>query len=321
MNALAPALIGCIASGAVLESICAAVAVPFLAWIAIRALTPLIRRMNGDRAAQAAFGACAAAIPGALFLFFVTYGLATSASSPCLETVPGRILFGSLAGMMLAAIGRAILQAIHRNRDARRAVAGALEPPARLARIAARANVAAALLADDERPVVMLYGEKNPVVYVSTKALDDLTDGELFAALHHERAHQDRRDHRIAPLLYFLTGLLPLSVNELVATYRRSREFCADARALAHVAAPDLATALLKMVAPQGPMPAQAAMFAESAVVYERLGVLLLGDPCTPSPRRRFLLAAALALIVVAAVATPYLAALVVHCSQMGMSS
>lgn len=321
MNALAQVLIGCIANGAVVQSICGAVTIPLLAWIAIRMLMPAIRGMNGDWRAQAASAACAACIPGALFLHLVAYGLATSAPSPCLQTVSGKILFGSLAGMMLAAVARAVLQAIRRDRDAAAVVAMALPAPARLAEIAARVNVKAQLLADDERSVVMLYGKSKPAVYVSTKALRDLSDDQLFAALHHERAHQDRSDHRIAPLLYFLTDLLPLPVNEAVTIYRRSREFCADACALGHVAAPDLAAALLQMIAPQGPTPAHAAAFAESAVLHERLRALLLSDQRKPNRCLRLLVAAALSAIVVAGVAVPHLAALAVYCSQMGVSS
>lgn len=318
MNAVAQTLITCIASGAVLESICAALAIPVFAWIAVRSLAPTIHRMNGDWRAQAALAAYAASIPGALFLFLVTYGLATGASSPCLQTIPGRILFGSLAGMMLTAIARAIVQAIRRNRDARRIVANVLPASARLAQIAARANVTAHLLVDDEHAIVMLYGESKAAVYVSSKALHDLNDEELLAALHHERAHQTRGDHRIAPLLYFLTDLLPLSVKDLVSTYRHSREFCADACAVKHVAAPDLAAALLQMIAPQGRTPAHAAAFAESAVLHERLRALLLGELPKPNRWRRVLVAASLSAIVVGSVAVPYVATFAVHCSHMG---
>lgn len=321
MNGVAQALEACILSGAVFTSICAALVVPAAAWLAMRSLAPAIQKMNGDWRAQAALAAFAASIPGALFLFLVTDGLATSASSACLQTIPGRALFGTLAGLMLAAIARSLVLAARRNREARQTVAAALPAPARLARIAADAGVNAYHLPDDAKSIVMLYGGRRPSVYVSTKAQRDLSDDELLAALHHERAHQRRQDHRIAPLLYFLTGLLPLPVGDLVSTYRRAREFCADDCALHHVAPADLASALLQMVAPRSAAPAYAAAFAESAAMHDRLRALLLHQAPTINGRRRAVLTVALLLIAAMGAAAPQISSLVFHCSNMWPSS
>ena len=320
MNAVTQTLVNCITTGAVFTSICAALAVPVFAWIAVRLLAQSIHKMTDDCRAQAALAACAAAIPGALFLFLVAYGLATSSSSPCLQTVPGRILFGALAAMMLAAIARAIVQATRRASDASCTLAIALPAPPRLARIAAQAGVTAHLLPEDNRSVVMLYGDRSPVVYVSSKALHDLSDQELLAALHHERAHQTRGDHRIAPVLYFLTDLLPLPVADLVSTYRRSRELCADACAVQHVAAADLASALLQMIAPQT-APAHAAAFVEATVVHDRLRALLLGDKPRPNHVYHAAVTTALVVIVAAGAAVPLIASAIFHCSNMGALS
>ncbi len=321
MSGIVQALVACIASGAVFASICAALVVPAAAWLAVRSLAPAIHTMNGDWRGQAALAAFAASIPGALFLFLVAYGLATSASSPCLQTVPGRVLFGILAALMLAAIGRTIVQSVGRSRDAARTVVAALPASSRLARLAAQADVSAYHLPDDTQAIVMLYGGRRAAVYVSTKALRDLSDDELLAALHHERAHQAHGDHRIAPVLYFLTDLLPLPVGDLVRTYRRSRELCADGRAAQHVASFDLASALLRMVAPRNAVPAHAAAFAEAAVVYDRLRALLLHEAPKVSHVRRAIVAAALLGIVAAGVAIPHVASLVVHCSKTGLSA
>lgn len=320
MNGVAQALVACIVSGAVFASICAALVVPLIAWIAVRSLTPAIQKMNGDWRGQAALAAFAASIPGALFLFLVTYGLATSASSVCLQTSPGRALFGTLAALMLAAIGRAIVHALHRSRDAAHAVARSLPASPRLARIAAQAAVSAYQLPDDAQSIVMLYGGRRAAVYVSTKALRELSDDDLLAALHHERAHQMRGDHRIALVLYFLTDLLPLPVGDLVRAYRWSREFCADGHALQHVSSSDLASALLQMVAPQSG-PAHAAAFAEAAVLHDRLRALLLHEVPKASQLRRAVMTAALLAIVAVGAAVPLVAPLFVHCSNMGLSS
>lgn len=320
MNGVAQTLVACIVSGAVFASICAALVVPAIAWIAVRLLAPAIHKMNGDWRAQAALAAFAASIPGALFLFLVGYGLVTSASSPCLQTIPGRALFGMLAALMLAAIVRTIVQAMRRSRDAANTVAAALPAPPRLARLAVQAGVSVYHLPDDVQSIVMLYGGRRAAVYVSTKALHDLSDDELLAALHHERAHQKRGDHRIAPVLYFLTDLLPLPVGDLVGTYRRSREFCADGGAVQHVASSDLASALLQMAAPQN-APAHAAAFAEAAVIPDRLRALLLHEVPNVNQLRRAVVIAALLAIVAGGVAVPQIASVIFHCSNMGLSS
>lgn len=321
MNAVAQALAACILSGAVFASICAALIVPFIAWLAVRSLAPAIHAMHGDWRAQAALAALAASIPGALFLFLVVYGLATSGSSACLQTVPGRALFGTLAALMLAAIARTIVQATRRSRDAANAVATALPASSRLARIAAQAAVNAYHLPDEVQPIVMLYGGRQPAVYVSTKALRELGDDELLAALHHERAHQTRGDHRIAPILYFLTGLLPLPAGDLVRAYRRSREFCADGGAVQHVASSDLAAALLQMVGRQRELPANASAFSEGDAMRDRLRALLLPEVPKVSRFRRTVVTVALCTIVAGGAAIPQIASLIVRCSGMGSSS
>lgn len=321
MNAVAQTLATCITGGALFASICAAVTVPVFAWLALRLLAPSIHKMNGDWRAQAGAAACAASIPGALFLVLLAYGLVTGASSPCMQTLPGRILFGTVIAMMLAGITRAVVHAIRRGREASRAVAIALPASPRLARIAGQANVIAYELPDNERSVVMLYGDGSPAVYVSSKAMHDLSDQELLAALHHERAHQEHGDHRIAPILYFLIDLLPLPVGDLVNTYRRSREFCADDCAAQHVAGADLASALLQMIAPQSAPPAHAAAFAEDTVAKERLRALLEGDVPKPNYFRRTAVIASLAAIAAGGVAVPQIASLVFHCSKIGMPS
>lgn len=325
MNGVAQALIACIATGAVFTSMCAALAVPTVAWFAVRALAPQIRQMNGDPSGQSVFAAFAASIPGLLFLILVGYGIVTSISSACLQTLPGRVLFGALASLMFAAISRAFARAVARHGEAVQLTADRRPACARLTRIAASARVAAYEIADESRAVVMLFGSKmfgrKPAVYVSTRALRDLSDSELLAALHHEAAHQRRGDHRIAPLLYFFADLLPLPVGDLVLLYRRSREFCADQCAVRHVAPAELAAALLRMVHPLTKSVAHAAGLAEHDTVYDRLNVLLRNtDPQQPRLLHRIALTASLLAIVAMGAFTPQVAQLFFHCSRMGLS-
>ena len=317
MNAVTQTLVECIATGAVFTSICAALTIPVLAWLAVRLLAPSIHGMNDDRRAQSSLAAFGASIPGLLFIFLVIYGLASSASSPCLQTTPGRVLFGTLAAMMLAAIARSVFRAVQREGEAVRTTASAVPASQRLLRIASAVGVTAYEIADEVRPVVMLYGSRKPAVYVSTKTLQSLSDEELLAAMHHERAHETRGDHRIAPMLYFLTDLMPLPVQDLVFTYRRSREFSADECAVRHVSPTDLAAALLRMVRPRTPIVAHAAAFSEPDVVRDRLDALLRKVPCHESRlHTRFILTFALGAIVAAGVAAPLIAAFVMHCSM-----
>ena len=320
MNALVQTFVSCVATGAVFTSFCAALVVPVFAWIAVRSLAPAIHRMSGDWRPQAALAAWSASVPGGLFVFLVLYGLASSGSAPCLQTIPGRTLFGTLAAMMLAAIARAIAHAFRRKGEATRICATAVAPSTNLAHMASRVGVVAFEIPDNAQSIVMLYGERNPAVYVSTKALYDLSEDELLAALYHEHAHQTHGDHRVAPALYFLADLLPLSVADLVETYRRSRELCADQCAVQHVAASDLAGALLQMVSPKSASPVHAAAFADATVLHERLHALLFGDLPTPNHFRRVVVAASLFAIVAVGVSVPPLASLIFHCS-MGLSS
>ncbi len=321
MNALLQTLQSCIASGAVFTSLCAALTIPVIAWFIVRRLTPEIVSMENDRRWQSALAAAAAITPGFIFITLVAYGLSSSASSPCLQTIPGRVLFGGLSALMVGTILRSLLLALRREREMNALVAQAYSPSHRLARFGAEIGVAVYELPDSERPVVMFAGTRRPAVYVSTNALERLSDEELRAALHHERAHYLQHDHRIAPAVHFFADLLPLSVDNLVRLYRRSREFCADEYALSYVERTELAGALLRVARPIL-APAHASLFADIEMVRGRLDALL--RPSAPKPvssTMRFAVASALALTMVASVAVPQLAAFAVHCSQMGSLS
>ena len=116
MNQIAALLVACLTSGAMFTSLCAALIVPPLAWLGVRALTPSIEAMHDDRYWQAGLAALAASVPGALFLGLVALGIAEGTNSPCLQLTAGKMLFVLLATLVAAAIGRSIVRAQHRGR-------------------------------------------------------------------------------------------------------------------------------------------------------------------------------------------------------------
>ena len=322
MNQIAALLVACLTSGAMFTSLCAALIVPPLAWLGVRALTPSIEAMHDDRYWQAGLAALAASVPGALFLGLVALGIAEGTNSPCLQLTAGKMLFVFLATLVAAAIGRSIVRAHRRQRDLRAMLANAEPARGRAARIAAEVCIPLFEVRDEREMLIMVANVPHPGAYASTFSLQQFDDPELRAALFHERAHIERGDHRLTPWLYFLTDLLPLQVERLIGVYRCSREFCADDCALSHVKRTDLASALLRVArgaTSTGMRPVAA--FAERDAVYGRLEALLRpnGD-IVPDRRRRGFVVAALALIVAFGVAVPAIAPALVHCS-LGMIS
>ncbi len=311
-------LLRCITSGAVFTSLCAALSVPPLAWVAIRLFAPSIRAVQAYRLRSllAAFGAV---IPGFVFVALVAYGLTAGVSSACLRTPLGRFVFAILALLALSAIARSVFRAVKRRWEARALVAGSVPACGRLAAIAASVGVYAREILDRRDCVVMLYGMRHAAIYVSTGALRRLDDGELRAALHHELAHRSSGDHLIAPLLHFFSDLLPLPVRDLVAAHCRARELCADERALAHVDRVELASALLRLAREDATVPAAAAAFASrSGIVRDRLDALL--RPRVVARRRPLtdgVLTLGLALVTIAALSAPAVATVLARCQGM----
>lgn len=317
MNALASVVLQCVMSGGIFTSLCAAIAVPPLVWLGVSALTPLIEGMHDDHRWQAGSAACAAALPGVAFLALVAMGVAGAATAPCLQLTAGKVLYGLLLALVAIAIGRSATHAMRRQRELLAMLASAKPAQGRAARIAAQVGIALFEVPDKRETLVMVAHAPQPGAYVSTFSLDQFDDAELRAALFHERAHLERADHRVTPWLYFLTDLLPLPVDRLIAVYRCSREFCADAGALLHVERTDLASALLRVVrgAANDGTPCGAA-FAERDVMYGRLEALLRPKtPSRPNAARRAAVVAGLLVIVAVVLALPAVAPDVFHCS------
>lgn len=325
MNQIGALLAQCLTSGAVFTSLCAALIVPPLAWLGVRGLTPAIAGMRDDYRWQAGVAAFGASLPGGLFLILTGLGIAQGANSPCLQLTAGKVLYGLLAALIAAAIVRSIVRASRRQRELHTMLAYAQPAQGRAAEIAASVGIPLFELQDEREMLILVANAPHAGAYVSTFSLGQFDDAELRAALFHERAHLERGDHRLAPWLYFLSDLLPLPVERLIGVYRCSREFCADACALAHVKRTDLASALLRVA--RGAIPSSAgvrtvAAFAERDAMHGRLDALLRPKCRTvPDLRRRVFVIAALFAIVAFGIAVPAIATVLLHCQSLRLLS
>jgi len=271
--------------------------------------------MNDDRPWQATFAAGAAALPGALFLALVAFGIASGINSPCMQLAAGQTMYALLAVLFASAIVRSLLRAHARKEELHRLLGSSTKARGRAAQIADEVGVPLFLVHDPRTLLVVTTGAPKPGVYISMGALRQFDDSELRAALFHERAHLDRGDHRIAPWLYFLSDLLPLPAGKFIDIYRCSREFCADRAALAHVDRTDLASALLRVARSSSLSLAHGAAFAEQHAMHRRLNELLhpTEDP-QPNVRRRRFVAIALWAILAAGLSLPAIAPFAFHC-------
>lgn len=285
-------LAACIASPALLTSACALVVVPALAWLVVRALAPHLARMTDDPGWQAALAAAAAALPGTLFVVIGVATLQGGWDSACLHFVTGRVLYGAIAVVTTFGFGRAVVLAARRARDVTKLLQRSVPPSAR-ARAAARIAGVRVREITADGPVVLLAGFFRPVVLVSGDAVRRVSDAELLAALRHEIAHAQRGDLICAAVVTFIADFVPLPVGNIIALYRRAREFAADAHAARRADPCDLAAALLALARP-AMAGGSIAAFADAGTVRDRLGLLLAPNSPQPSRARRSLLTAAL---------------------------
>lgn len=286
----------CWQSGTILRSACGIIIVPLLAWGAMRLLAPAINRVEGDPNWQGPFAAAAAVIPGFLLLVFGGVAVSAGLGSPCMQTLGGRVIFSITLVLTFGALARALTLSYRRSREARTLMRLSEPARGRVSRIAERCGLSARVIADNQ-PFCALAGVWQPTVLLSKGALTRLDDGELEAALLHERGHARRGDQLVAAVLSFMVDLLPLPANDLVTTYRNARELAADQHALRTTAPHELAGALLSFVNGAKEAAGTAALAGDNAI-RARLQLLLIDEP---APRvsivRRVVLAAALSLV------------------------
>ncbi len=252
---------GCAASGTLITSICGLILVPFLVWLATRALAPYIVRMRDDVAWQAPLAAIAAIIPGAAFASLAVIGLLGASSSGCLNFVWGRLLVGVIVTLVFLAVARASLKAYRSAVQVRRLIDASRTPDSVIEAIARRCGVKVRVL-NYQEPFCALARIWNPVVLISRGTRERLDDEELEAALRHERAHAIRFDLLLGAVLSFCADLLPLPATDLIETYALARESAADEHAVRKCAPDVLASAILSLAMTQA-MPHGAAALAE----------------------------------------------------------
>ncbi len=310
-------LASCIASGVVLSPLCAMVVVPVVLWFGVRGLIPAIAKLNADPLWQAPLAAIAAMLPGLSFAGIAVQALLTTAHSPCLSYTSGRVIFGLVATLAIVALGRATLLAWRRHAEVRALFAAGVVPSARLAAIAEKIGVSV-LTVDDGHPFCALAGAWKPSVFMSIGTEQTLSDSEIRAALLHEAAHRDRLDQIIGTIISFASDLLPLHVEELVAAYRRGREFAADVSAARQSDPLDLAAAIIRMSRAGVPVSA-AGLAAEGGIVTARLQRLLTDAGSRPRRRRRVSVMLSLAMLATIA-ALPLIAQAfnLFQCSSLG---
>jgi len=303
----------CAHSEAVLGSLCAIVVIPPAAWIGSRLLAPQIFRMADDPAWQAPYAAFAASLPGALFLALSVFALVRGANTACWTMPGGRIVFGSIALLAVAAIARAAWLAFSRNRDLRSLVRSSRAASKRLQELATSYGLRVREIRADA-PLCALAGVVAPVVLVSDGTLRALGDEELKAALLHERAHTMRGDQILAVCLLFFADLLPLPASDLVETYKLARELAAD-RSAAQTAGYDTLARALVSFAKSGLALAGTTSFSgsRSSTVVSRIAALLQEPQPERSAQvapaiRRFALGLALAVIVAGGIVAPVFA-------------
>ena len=136
----------------------------------------------------------------------------------------------------------AAAKAFRRHRQLRALTKLTVAPQPRLSAAAREAGIEVRELPILSREC-FVAGLRRPLAYVSSGAVEALSDQELRAALFHERAHAEGRDPAVLALLAFLADLVPASSSLLA--YRQARERDADIAAARRAGVLALAAALL----------------------------------------------------------------------------
>jgi Zn-dependent protease with chaperone function len=240
------------------------------------------RRLPATRADWRLAAALAAA-PGLLFLALTAIILWRIATHPHWDQAWQHVVKYQLtAGVAVLILGRAAWRAWQRKAVLAQLLRLAVPAEGRLGKAAARARVRAYLLPCSE-PECFVAGVVSPAVYISAGALGRLSDGELAAALRHERAHIRGHDTAMLAFLSFLADL-SLSGRSALTAYHQSRERIADEAAVQAGGPIDLASALLALAhSPVRPIPAIG--IAGTAPAAWRLHAILGNEPSRSAPR------------------------------------
>jgi Zn-dependent protease with chaperone function len=142
-----------------------------------------------------------------------------------------------------------------------------------------------------------LAGIIHPRLVISREVLENLSDGELEAALRHERAHRTSRDNLKRLLLLLVPDVLPFRVRLLAGLESLERgwaqftEWAADDRAVGGDSSRSvsLAAALVRvarMGAPREASPLMTSLVADGRDLEARVDRLLSATPGGENPRQ-----------------------------------
>lgn len=214
---------------------------PVLAALASDRLARKLPATRADWRAAAVLAAC----PGLVMLGLVAMIAARSVSHLHADDYLHFVQYHVPFALGFALVGRAAWRLYRRNAGLRalKRLAGAPSP--RLEQAAAQAGVPVCEI-DDDGCECFVGGVLRPRAYVSQGVLQRMSDEELLAALHHERAHASSHDPAMLALLSFLADLAP-GTDRALTLYRQARERRADAEAVSRAGPCALASALLAM--------------------------------------------------------------------------
>ena len=224
-------------------------------------LMPYLAALVGERAARLLPriprawlpAALLAALPGLMALGELWLVMRPDILGP-VDNWKAWVLVGFTPGVGVLLVGRALLRSLQRVLGMRRLHRASSAPGPRLARAATTLSIRARELPTGEREC-FVSGILRPTVYISRGALARLSDAELLAALHHERAHVQGRDTLVLFVLSLLGDLCPFAPRGVFESYQATREAAADAAAVTGAGSLNLASALLALARP-GPVPA-----------------------------------------------------------------
>jgi Zn-dependent protease with chaperone function len=187
-----------------------------------------------------------AGLPGLVTLGLMAVAIWQSATRGIPHSIDGFILGVVTPAVAILLFLRATARASSRAARLRRLHGLSRRASVRLAAAAAIVGVRARELPTRDIEC-FISGFWRPVVHVSRGAVDRLSDVELEAVLHHERAHGLTGDPRMYAILGFLSDLAPMTGRALEA-FRRAREQDADQVAARSVGVVPLASALLILI-------------------------------------------------------------------------
>lgn len=201
------------------------------------------------------------------------------------HTWRGVVLLELTPLVALAVIGYAVVRALLRQREVALLFRAGKTPRPRLAEAAGRLGLTALELNTDDKEC-FVAGVLRPTVFLSRGALEGLTDQELDAALHHERAHVQGRDTLMLFALAILRDLAPYGRPTALDAFQAAREATADKAAARHAGPLNLASALVALArqsAPRDGFRAALPMAKHDTLRWRMQAILETGEPAEPT--------------------------------------